>query len=649
MEKEKIKIIIDGQEVDAFKGETIMQVANRIKKEIPYFCYHPKLSIAANCRMCMVEVEGIKKPITSCSYPVNDGMVVNTKNEMVKEAREDSLEFLLANHPLDCPICDQGGECDLQDLSFKYGKADSKFDESKRVVEDKEFGTLVKTCMTRCIHCSRCVRFMDEIAGTHELALHQRGNAAEITSNGPLQSEISGNIIDICPVGALTSKPNEYYGRSWELTSTESIDALDALCSNIIAQHKNNKIIRIIPKENENVNEEWISNKARYSFDALKYQRITKPYKKINGKLVEISFKDAALELAGILKNKGEKLHSIIGPFVDLESLHLLKNLKEKFGFSTSASVQFKEAANTTVTEMEEADFVVIIGCNLRKEAPLVNVRIKKAVDQNNLKAFVLGKDWDVNFSYKYLGDSLACFKEAEVCLADLLSKAKKPLMILGADLLKREDALGVLSYLKKFAQKHGVIKNDWNGFNLIHQYASSMGSQYFDLNGKADLDKEIIYSIGKKFHKNNENQYFIYQGTHPYEGLDADLIIPSSAYLEKSGSYINLNGFVQVSNKVIDAKDGVFSDYKILSCLLNYLSLSSDDMLLDFPDLKNNRIDLSGFQSEIKADSKVDFDKKIEDSSFFYLDNIFSKNSPVMAKAEAEIKTTKKAEVNND
>ncbi|HCR86482.1 MAG TPA: NADH-quinone oxidoreductase subunit G, partial [Alphaproteobacteria bacterium] len=443
------KATVNGKEIEFEKGMTALQVAELAGEEIPRFCYHERLKIAGNCRMCLVEIQpGPPKPAASCAMPAAEGMKIITNSPMVKKAREGVMEFLLMNHPLDCPICDQAGECDLQDQSVAYGRGKSRFDEHKRAVKDKYMGPIVKTQMTRCIHCTRCVRFMEEIAGVPELGATSRGEHMEVGTyiEKGLSSELSGNIIDLCPVGALTSKPYAYKARPWELKKTETIDVLDAVGSNIRIDSRGNEVLRILPSVNEEINEEWISDKTRYGYEGLKNQRLDKPYISRDGKLVEASWNEAIHEVAVVLKKvRPEKVAAIAGDLVDVEGIYALKKLLDELNIKNYDCRQdgamydpLNRASyifNTSIAGIEQADLVLIIGSNPRYEAPLVNARIRKVVVAKNLPVALIGTQVDLTYKYEFLGQDSGLIEDIlneKHPFSEKLKAAKNPIIIVG-------------------------------------------------------------------------------------------------------------------------------------------------------------------------------------------------------------------------
>lgn len=594
------KLTINGKEVEIESGATVLQACERAGAEIPVFCYHSRLKIAGNCRMCLVEIEKSPKPIASCAMPASEGMVIHTNTPMVEKARKGVLEFLLANHPLDCPICDQGGECDLQDITMAYGPDKSRFKENKRAVKDKNFGPLIKTAMTRCIQCTRCVRFSDDIAGVHELGAVYRGEYMEISTyiQKALYSELSGNMIDICPVGALTSKPYAYKGRSWELTSTESVDVLDAVGSNIRVDTRGLEVMRILPRLNEDINEEWISDKTRFAYDGLKYQRLDRPYIRKEGKLEEVSWEEIWEYLKLKLKNiKGEEIGAIAGNLADAEALFSLKSLLDSWG-SPYQDVCQEEAYpyteerplylfNTSIAGIEESDVCLLIGTNPRWEAALVNARLRKRYLMGNFTVGLLGEDVELNYPYTLLGSNPKTLEDilnGKHPFSEILKKAQHPMIILGTEVLKRKDAQAIQYKVLSFLEEIEAIREDWIGYNILHTSASRVAAldlgffprqKKYGIEGMKKAAKEgtlkVLYLLGADEinPKDFGNVLTIYQGHHGDQGANgADIILPGAAYTEKSGTYVNMEGRSQVGTQSLCPPGQAKEDWKIIRAL---------------------------------------------------------------------------------
>ena len=657
------KLLIDGIEVDVPSDYTLLQACEAAGAEIPRFCFHERLSIAGNCRMCLVEVKGgPPKPTASCAMGVRDlrpgpngePPVVSTKSPMVKKAREGVMEFLLINHPLDCPICDQGGECDLQDQAMAFGADSSRFHENKRAVEDKYIGALVKTSMNRCIQCTRCVRFSTEVAGVTELGLLGRGEDVEITTylEKAMTSELQGNLVDLCPVGALTSKPAAFNMRAWELQKTESIDVMDALGSAIRVDSRGREVMRILPRVNEAVNEEWISDKTRHIVDGLKTQRLDRPYVRQNGKLVAVSWADALGAVAA--KIKGAKLGAIVGQLAGVEEVFALKSLVNALG-SEVISVEGVGALdpahgrasyifNSTIAGIDEADAIMLIGTNPRKEAPVLNARIRKRWRQGNLLVGVVGEKADLTYTYNYLGagaESLNAF------IGHAPANKQKPLLIVGAGAF--EDA-AVLANSAKAATSLGVFKEGWNGFSVLHTSAAAVGALDLGLK-RTDLSAcDVVISLGADETALPAGAFVIYIGTHGDAGAHrADVILPGATYTEKSATFVNTEGRVQMTNRATFPPGNAREDWSILRALsdtvghkLPFDSLAQLRAALyaahphfaAIDSIKSGEAsDLTKLGESAGAMGKTSFTSPITD---FYLTNPIARASKVMAECSA-------------
>ena len=593
------KIIINGKEIEFEPGMTVLQACELADVEIPRFCYHERLSIAGNCRMCLVEMEKSNKPIASCAMPASEGMNIKTNTNLVEKARKGVMEFLLANHPLDCPVCDQGGECDLQDQSLYYGVDKSRFSENKRYVSEKYMGPLIKTQMTRCIHCTRCVRFATEIAGVPEIGAVGRGENMEITTylEKSMESELSGNVIDLCPVGALTSKPYAFSARPWELKKTESIDVLDAVGSNIRVDTYGWEVKRILPRLNEDINEEWISDKTRYSCDGLLKQRLDTPYVKKNNKLVKSSW-DEALNLIFKKFNETEK-SEIAGHIGDLVSLETTLAFKKFFELLGSNNLEFREKKfyinsedkmnylfNSSINGIEKSDLILLVGCNPRHEATILNARIRKAFRNNKTPIFSIGNPGDQTYEYKIIGDNTQTIKdiiEEKHEFNKVFDTAKKPLIIIGESALELNSGGFIFEELKNFLYQKKLISEKWNALNILIQNASTVGALDLKIINKDKNNFEffnniknnkfkILYLLNSdnlKFEKNNE--FIIYQGSHGDRGAEiADVILPSAAYTEENGFYQNLEGRVQECRKASYPAGEALESWKVLNKLTN-------------------------------------------------------------------------------
>ncbi|MDB5407032.1 MAG: NADH-quinone oxidoreductase [Rhodospirillales bacterium] len=598
------KLTIDGIEVEVPPGTTVLQACQRAGVEVPHFCYHERLQIAGNCRMCLVEQEKAPKPIASCAMPAADNMVIHTDSEKAKKARKGVMEFLLINHPLDCPICDQGGECDLQDQAMAYGFDRGRFEENKRAVKDKDFGPLVKTSMNRCIHCTRCVRFATEIAGVEELGATGRGESMEIGTyvQKALTSELSGNIIDLCPVGALTSKPYAFVARPWELRKTESVDALDAVGSSIRVDARGAAVLRILPRLNEDVNEEWISDKTRFAVDGLGHRRLDRPYVRVGGKLAPASWGDAFNAIAeGFGKLPGGKIAALAGDLVDVEAMLALKELMLSLG---SANIDCRQDGakldpasrasylfNTTIAGIEEADVCLLIGTDPRWEAPLVNARLRKRYLRGGFKIAAIGPTLDLTFPVVQLGlgpEVLDDLAGANHSWGDVLKGAKKPMLILGMGALARADGAQILAAARRLAESTGMVRDDWNGFNVLHTAAARVGG--LDIGfvpGPGGRDRDAILAgcesgeIGAVYLLGADEidmsrlgrAFVVYQGHHGDAGAKrADVVLPGAAYTEKDGLYVNTEGRVQAARRAGFPPGEAREDWAILRALSDVL-----------------------------------------------------------------------------
>jgi NADH-quinone oxidoreductase subunit G len=597
------KLIVDGKEIDVPPEFTLLQACEVAGAEIPRFCYHERLSIAGNCRMCLVEIKGGPKPVASCAWGVRDCRPgpkgeppeISTRSPMVKKAREGVMEFLLINHPLDCPICDQGGECDLQDQAMGYGVDTSRFAENKRAVEDKYLGALVKTSMNRCIQCTRCVRFCAEVCGAPEMGATGRGEDMEITTylETALSSELQGNLVDICPVGALTSKPYAFAARPWELGKTQSIDVMDGVGSAIRVDTRGREVMRILPRLNETVNEEWISDKTRHVVDGLRTQRLDRPYIRENGKLRAATWSEAFAAIAAKARlSDGKRIGAIAGDLAAVEEMFALKDLLAKYG-SLNLAVQggdgFPAKAgratyifNPTIAGIEQADALLIVGSNPRKEAAILNARIRKRWRSGQLKVGVIGPKADLTYSYDYLGagtDTLNDLAAGKHSFADVLKNAKKPIVLVGSGAVARHDGSAVLALAAKLALDFGAVVEGWNGFGVLHDTASRVGALDIGFAGGAGgltaaqmttfgtLD--VLFLLGADEVKVPDGTFVVYIGTHGDRGAHrADVILPGAAYTEKTGIYVNTEGRVQMANRAAFPPGDAREDWAIIRAL---------------------------------------------------------------------------------
>ncbi|MCA3342446.1 MAG: NADH-quinone oxidoreductase subunit G, partial [Roseomonas sp.] len=567
------KVTVDGIEVEVPNGASVLQACEAAGKEIPRFCYHERLSVAGNCRMCLVEVEKAPKPVASCAYPVMDGMKVFTDTPLVRNARHGVMEFLLINHPLDCPICDQGGECDLQDQAYAYGHDKSRYGEAKRAVKDKNIGPLIKTVMTRCIQCTRCVRFAAEVAGTPELGGTSRGENMEIGTyvEKALTSELSGNLIDICPVGALTSRPYAFVSRPWELRKTDGIDVLDAVGANIRIDTRGPEVLRILPRINEAVNEEWMADRGRFSFDGLKRRRLDRPWLRKDGRMVAASWAEAFAAIAAkFAATPAERIGAVAGALADAESVLALKDLMAAYG-STNLDCRDDGAAidgarpdfyrfNTGIAGIEEADALIIIGADPRKEAPVLNARIRKRWAQGGLPVGFIGPaGLDLTYEAAHLGEgpsAITALLDGSHAFAAALKAAQKPMLILGRGALARADGAAVLASAWRLTAEAGMLKPDWHGFNLLHQFGGQVGALelgFLPGQGGKDLTAMLSGGVDALWLLNADgfdpsripaSTFVIYQGHHgDAMAARADVLLPGAAYTEKDATWVNTEG----------------------------------------------------------------------------------------------------------
>ena len=597
------KLTIDGTEIEVEPGTSVLQACEQLGIEVPRFCYHERLSVPANCRMCLVEMEKAPKPIASCAMPCAEGMVIKTDTELVHKARKGVMEFLLINHPLDCPICDQGGECDLQDQAVGYGFDRSRFAENKRAVNDKYMGPLIRTSMTRCIHCTRCIRFAEEIAGVPMLGATGRGEHMEITTylEQAIASELSGNLTDVCPVGALLNKPYSFTARPWELRKIESVDVMDAVGSNIRIDVRGSEVMRILPRLNEEVNEEWIADKTRYAYDGLKRQRLDRPYVRRDGRLQPTTWADALGTVAARLKGvPGQRIAAIAGDLCDAESMLALRDLMGALGspnldcrqdgaqFDTSARAGY--LFNTGIAGIEQADAVLLIGTNPRWEAPLVNARIRKrflAAGRGGLKVGLVGEQRDLAYPYTHLGagpQTLQEIAEGRHAFCEVLRGAKKPMLILGMGALRRPDGLAVQALARRIAEDFGMVQDGWNGFNVLHTAAARVGgieigflpgpggrdtAGILAAAGAGELDVLWLLGADEIDTAGLGSTFVVYQGHHGDRGAArADVVLPGAAYTEKNAFYVNTEGRAQAARMAAFPPGEAREDWKIVRAL---------------------------------------------------------------------------------
>ena len=632
-----LKLRVNEIDVEVEEGLTVLQACEKVGVEIPRFCYHEKLSIAGNCRMCLVEIEKSPKPVASCAMPVSEGMNVKTNTEFVEKARKGVMEFLLANHPLDCPVCDQGGECDLQDQSMFYGVDKSRFKENKRSVPEKNMGPLIKTQMTRCIHCTRCVRFATEIAGVPEIGAIGRGEDMQITTylEQSMQSELSANVVDLCPVGALTSKPYVFEARPWELKKTESIDVMDAIGSNIRVDTYEWEVKRILPIINEDINEEWISDKTRYACDGLMHQRLDTPFIKYNGIFEKASWN----EVYKIIKSKfentlKEKVCGFVGDLTNMETGYIFKEFFDRTlgtnNYESRSDNRFLDINkrenylfNSTINGIEESDFILLIGTNPRYEATILNARIRKSYLNNNTKIISLNDLGDLTYPYESLDGQTQSIKDIFEGVSEIsnqIKQAKKPSIIIGESLLNSSSSKYLFSKIKEFLMENNKITDDWNSLNILSWDASTVGN--FDLgiinqdnkllNDLKNHKFDILYLVGQDnldFVKGDE--FIIYQGSHGDKGAEiADIILPGSAYTEQDGYFTNLEGKIQKAQKASYPPGDAKEDWQIINELAEFMN--NRKLFNDKDELESSMFNYLNLQKEKKDNLKEKSDNSI-------------------------------------
>ena len=675
-------LTIDGNEITVDPGLTVLQACEAAGIEVPRFCYHDRLSVAGNCRMCLVEMERSPKPIASCAMPAADGMVIHCNTPSVQKARQGVMEFLLINHPLDCPICDQGGECDLQDQAMAYGYDRSRYQENKRAVKDKNLGPMIKTIMTRCIHCTRCIRFATEIAGVEELGATGRGEDLEIGTyiEQALTSELAGNMVDLCPVGALTAKPYAFSARSWELTKTESIDAHDAVGSNIRVDTRGREVMRTLPRLHEDVNEEWISDKTRAAVDGLGRQRLDRPYVRRDGRLQPASWDEAFGAIAEKLHGlDGNRIAAIVGDMVDAEAMTALKDLMvalqspnidcrqdgAKIGHGARAGFLF----NTTIAGIEDADALLLIGSNPRYEASLVNARIRKRWLMGGFPIGSIGPAKELTYNHERLGagpDTLAELLRGQHTFRQLLDAAARPMLILGMGALARPDGAHVLHAARSLAEATGMVAADWNGFNVLHTAAARVGGLELGilpgeggrdvrgiLDGADAGDIDVVWLLGADEIDTARlgKAFVVYQGHHGDAGANrADVILPGAAYTEKDGTWVNTEGRVQIGRRAVFPPGDAREDWTILRAFSDVIgkTLAYDNLAT----LRQRMIDIAPQLAEIDVAGPGEwgafgsagdmtggaFESPIDD---FFMTNPICRASTVMAELSKLAKTS--------
>jgi NADH-quinone oxidoreductase subunit G len=656
------KVTVDGIELEVPQGATVLQACELAGKEIPRFCYHERLSIAGNCRMCLVEVApGPPKPQASCALPAADGQTIRTDTPMVKKAREGVMEFLLINHPLDCPICDQGGECDLQDQAMAYGRSFSRFEENKRAIDDKYMGPVIKTSMTRCIQCTRCIRFSEEVAGVPEIGMLYRGEDSQITSylERTVTSELAGNLADVCPVGALLQKPQIFEMRPWELRRVPGIDVMDAVGSNIRLDVRQRQVMRVLPRINEDVNEEWISDKTRHHVDALVRNRLDRPWVREKGKLREASWKEALEIFARRLKKAGSKVAAIAGDLLDAETMYAAKKLLEgqgsnllegrQTGLDYDCTSLSAVAFNSTIAGIEDADVVLLVGSNIRWEAPLIATRVRKVARKGG-KVFAIGPEVDLGMKTEWLGNDLNLLGKLPQAVTEAFTNVERPAVIVGPGAL----AAGGLGAALALVGSLGLIKDGWNGFNVLHTSASRMASLilgYAQSGGLADIEAakpELVLLLGGDEMPADrlEGAYKVYIGHHGDNGArQADLVLPGAAYAEKHGTYVNTEGRVQRGEKAAFPPGDAREDWAILRAVseLTGKALPFDSfaqlrqqMIGEYPQLgRDGLMDLPWAPPKLDAKAEGPIRYPIAD---FFLTNAICRNSPTMRRCSEEL-----------
>ncbi len=662
-----LKLKVNDKEIEVEEGLTVLQACEQAGFEIPRFCYHEKLSIAGNCRMCLVEIEKSAKPVASCAMPATEGMNIKTNTALVEKARKGVMEFLLVNHPLDCPVCDQGGECDLQDQSMFYGVDKSRFKENKRHVPEKYMGPLIKTQMTRCIHCTRCIRFATEVAGVPELGAIGRGENMQITTylEKAMESELSANVIDLCPVGALTSKPYVFEARPWELKKTESIDVMDAVGSNIRVDTYGWEVKRILPRINEDINEEWISDKTRYACDGLKNQRLDTPYIKDGNKFNKISWNEAYDILKLQLKNiSSDKIGCFTGDLTNMETAYAAKELLNKVfksnlieSRSDDYYVNFSEKQNyrfnSNILGIEDSDLILIIGCNPKLEATILNSRIRKSYLKSKLPIYSTNDIGDQTYPYKILDNSTNLIKdivEGRNELSEKIIKSSKPIIIIGQSILKLKSGQYIFEELKNFLSKNNKINNEWNSLNILSKDAATVGS--YDLtifssnNGRNILleklkenSLDLLFLLGQdKLKIEKKSAFVVYIGSHGDQGAKySDLILPGSAFTEQDGYYTNLEGKIQKSFKASYPTELAKEDWLIINEISNLVR--NKDLFKDKDDLlvsMFNFLNQERKEEFVKIDYSFENEKLLIDDFDYYFSNVIAKNSKTMSECRS-------------
>ena len=664
-----LKIKVNDTDVEVEEGLTVLQACEQAGVEIPRFCYHEKLSIAGNCRMCLVEIEKSSKPVASCAMPVTEGMNIKTNTSMVEKARKGVMEFLLVNHPLDCPVCDQGGECDLQDQSMFYGVDKSRYKENKRQVPETYMGPLIKTQMTRCIHCTRCIRFATEIAGIPELGAIGRGEDMQITTylEKSMESELSANVIDLCPVGALTSKPYVFEARPWELKKTETIDVMDAVGSNIRVDTYGWEVKRILPRINENINEEWISDKTRYACDGILNQRLDTPYLKSDNEFKKISWDLAYKKVVEKIKEtSAEKIAGLTGDLTNMETMFIVKEFFQKTiksqnldsrsdNYYVNSNDRRNYIFNSSLNGIEESDLIILVGANPRYEATILNARIRKSFLNNKTDIYSFGDIGDLTYPYKILDNKTDTIKdvfENKNELSEKIKNSKKPIIILGQSALRLKSGKFIFEEFKRFLISVNKINKDWNSLNILSNHASTVGSYDLNILSSKDgkniiLDQiennnfDILFLFGRdNFNFKKENEFIIYIGSHGDKGAEmADVILPGTTYTEQDGYYTNLEGKIQKAYKASYPPGDAKEDWEIINELSELLKRKKI--------YKNKDELIDSMMNYLKLDQKIInkdkiitefFSEKIVIDSFdYYYSNVIARASKTMSECRNE------------
>jgi len=657
-----LKLKVNEIEVEVEEGLTVLQACEKAGVEIPRFCYHEKLSIAGNCRMCLVEMEKSPKPIASCAMPASEGMNIKTNTALVEKARKGVMEFLLANHPLDCPVCDQGGECDLQDQSMYYGIDKSRFKENKRSVPEKNMGPLIKTQMTRCIHCTRCVRFATEVAGVQELGAIGRGEDMQITTylEQSMQSELSANVVDLCPVGALTSKPYVFEARPWELKKTETIDVMDAIGSNVRVDTYDWEVKRVLPIINEDINEEWISDKTRYACDGLLHQRLDTPFIKYNGKFEKASWGEVYKIIKSKFENTSkEKICGFVGDLTNMETSYIFKEFFDRTidtkNYESRSDNRFINTSkrenylfNSSINGIEEADLIFIAGSNPRYEATILNARIRKAYLNNNIKIISLNDVGDLTYPYQSLDgqtQTLNNILDGNHDISKEIANSKKPIIIIGESILRLKSSEFLFNKTKEFLSKNNKISDEWNSLNILSNDAATVGNIDLGIinnenNLISDLKEqkfEIVYLVGQdnlEFDKKDE--FIIYQGSHGDKGAEsADIILPGAAYTEQDGYFTNLEGKIQKAFKASYPPGEAKEDWQIINELAEFMN--NRKLFNDKDELESSMFNYLNLQKEKQVNDINNSTNEFQNENLiikvkdYYFSNVIARSSKTM------------------